>query len=174
MCEWGKSHRIDYQFGYCRLEDIKVLVVSDRPASLCRELEAHQATALSATAIDEILASLDRFEPDGLLVDLAILNDEEIQLLISRVELVKERWQKSITIVAAIPAKNAEERRRAFRLGFAVHVSTPVEVSEMVATLASLTARIQSFPQLIANLPIFFRGQIERYTKLKRRDAIAA
>jgi DNA-binding HxlR family transcriptional regulator len=48
MCEWGKSHRINYQFGYCQLEDLKVLVVSDRAASICRELEAHQATAIAA------------------------------------------------------------------------------------------------------------------------------
>jgi DNA-binding HxlR family transcriptional regulator len=142
MCEWGKSHLINYRFGYCGLENVKVLVVADEADSLCLELKAHQATAIAGTAIDEILALLDHFEPDALLVDLDVLNDEEVQLLINRTDLVGKRLKKSIAIVAVIPAINSDARRRTFCLGFALHLSKPVETSEMVATLASLTGKI--------------------------------
>lgn len=43
MCEWGKVHRVGYQFNYCRLENTKVLVVSPDATVLCTSLEERHA-----------------------------------------------------------------------------------------------------------------------------------
>ncbi|MBD0263704.1 MAG: helix-turn-helix transcriptional regulator [Tolypothrix sp. T3-bin4] len=142
MCEWGKVHRVGYQFGYCRLENMKVLVVSPDATVLCSSLEERHAIAIAAT-VQEISDLLNRVEPDAMLIDLTSLNDNEAHLLTTQVKLkpVEQKSRKSMAMVAIVRDNNSGERGRAFKMGFAVHIPKPVETIEMVSTLASLIGK---------------------------------
>jgi DNA-binding HxlR family transcriptional regulator/CheY-like chemotaxis protein len=143
MCEWGKVHRVGYQFNYCRLENTKVLVVSPDATALCTSLEERHAIAIAATNLQEIPDLLNRVQPDAMLIDLTFLNDNEADLLTTQVKLkqVEQKSRKSIAMVAIVPSNNSGERGRAFKMGFAVHIPKPVETIEMVSTLASLIGK---------------------------------
>ena len=143
MCEWGKVHRVGYQFSYCSLENMKVLVVSADATALCSSLEERHAMAIAATNLQEIPDLLNRVEPDAMLIDLTSLNDNEAHLLTTQVKLkqVDQKSRKSMAMVAIVRDNNSGERGRAFKMGFAVHIPKPIETIEMVSTLASLIGK---------------------------------
>ncbi len=138
MCSWGKQHKSDYQLGYCRLENVRVLVVSNDSASLCAVLQEYGTVVVAATSVKEALILLDGDCVDILLVDLALLNEENSQVLIGKIRQIERQMQKNIGMVAIVAMGDALERGRAFRMGFAVHLPSPVEVQEMVGTVTSL------------------------------------
>jgi DNA-binding HxlR family transcriptional regulator len=141
MCEWGKKHRVEYQFNYCRLENMKILVLSPDAKALCTNLEQRHAIAIALTTIDDMLNIINRVKPDAMLIDLACLNNDDTDLLTAQVKQIEENTRKSIAMIAIVPGNNSEERGRAFKMGFAVHIPKPVETIEMVSTLASLRAK---------------------------------
>jgi DNA-binding HxlR family transcriptional regulator/CheY-like chemotaxis protein len=139
MCEWGKVHRVGYQFNYCRLENTKILVVSHDATDICTSLEERLGIAIAVTNLHEIPDLLNRIQPDAILIDLTSLNDNEAQLLTSQVKL--KQVEQKMAMVAMVLSNNSEERGRAFKMGFAVHIPKPVETIEMVSTLASLIGK---------------------------------
>ncbi|NJL61059.1 MAG: response regulator [Methylacidiphilales bacterium] len=141
MCEWGKQHRVEYKFNYCRLENTKILVVSPDAAALCNNLEQLHAIAI-ATTIDDIINTINRVKPDAMLIDLTFLNHDETDVLTARIEQIELNNRKSIAMIAIVAANNSGERGRAFKMGFAVHIPKPVETIEMVSTLASLINKL--------------------------------
>jgi DNA-binding HxlR family transcriptional regulator/CheY-like chemotaxis protein len=139
MCEWGKVHRVGYQFSYCRLENTKVLVVSTDATALCTSLEERLGIAIAATDVQEIPDLLNRVQPDAMLIDLTSLNDNEAHFLTTQVKL--KQVEQKMAMVAIVLGNNSGERGRAFKMGFAVHIPKPVETIEMVSTLASLIGK---------------------------------
>jgi DNA-binding HxlR family transcriptional regulator/CheY-like chemotaxis protein len=139
MCEWGKVHRVGYQFSYCRLENTKILVVSHDATDICTNLEERLGIAIAVTNLHEIPDLLNRVQPDAMLIDLTSLNDNEAQLLMTQVKL--KQVEQKMAMVAIVLGNNSGERGRAFKMGFAVHIPKPVETIEMVSTLASLIGK---------------------------------
>ncbi len=134
MCEWGKNHRVGYQFNYCRLENMRILVLSPDAVALCNNLQQRHAIAIALTTIDELLNAINRVKPDVILIDLACLNND------TQIKQIQYNTP-TIAIIAIVPGNNSEERGRAFKMGFAVHIPKPVETIEMVSTLASLITK---------------------------------
>ncbi len=141
MCEWGKGHRVGYQFNYCRLENIRVLVLSPDATTLCTSIEEHHAVAMAVTTVQEIPDVLSQVDFDAMLIDFTFLNEDDVHFLTTQVKQVEENTRKSMIMVAIVPANNPEERARTYKMGFAVHIPKPVETIEMVSTLASLIAK---------------------------------
>ncbi|BAZ41470.1 transcriptional regulator, HxlR family protein [Calothrix sp. NIES-4101] len=141
MCEWGKKHRVEYQFNYCRLENMRILVLSPDATLLCRNLEERQAVAIALITINDMLDAINLVKPDAMLIDLAFINNDDTDLLTVQIKQIQENTPKSIPIIAIVSGNNSEERGRAFKMGFAVHIPKPVETIEMVSTLASLMAK---------------------------------
>ncbi|MBW4478918.1 MAG: winged helix-turn-helix transcriptional regulator [Tolypothrix brevis GSE-NOS-MK-07-07A] len=139
MCEWGKVHKVGYQFSYCRLENTKILVVSPDATDICTSLEERHAIAIAVTNIHEIPDLLNRVQPNAILIDLTSLNDNKAHLLMTQVKL--KQVEQKMAMVAMVLGNNSEERGRAFKMGFAVHIPKPVETIEMVSTLASLIGK---------------------------------
>jgi DNA-binding HxlR family transcriptional regulator len=156
MCEWGKHHKLNHQFGGCRLHNVRVLVVSET-RSLPLILEEYSATVVSATSVREMLTLLDGYYPDILLVDFSILDEANSQLLVAKIKQMQQQSTSAIpiaedsaivaaltsqfTMVATVPIDNYYERGRAFKMGFSVHLPSPIDNAEMIATLSSVTRR---------------------------------
>jgi signal transduction histidine kinase/CheY-like chemotaxis protein len=122
------------------LEGVKVLVVDDEPDALDviqRILESRHAQVTVASSVDRALATLTDFRFDVLLSDIGMPRRDGY-------ELISEVRKRGLsTPAAAVTAfARGEDRARALLCGFHAHLPKPVDASELLATVASLSGRL--------------------------------
>ncbi|QDL08592.1 hypothetical protein DP113_12370 [Brasilonema octagenarum UFV-E1] len=138
MCDWGKSHRSEYEFGYLRLKGLRILVVAAeaevryRLRTVLEERNVHVIAVTSANAALELLQD----PPQALVVDIGALG-EDSYTLIRQVRNLSD--QQGVKIPAIALTNNNLEGSRVIKEGFQVHLAQPFDPVELVATLASLT-----------------------------------
>jgi PAS domain S-box-containing protein len=129
-----------------KLDDVRVLVVEDDPDTLDMLgfiLDQCGAEVITADSTSEALKVMERWQPDVLISDLAMPDQDGYELI----EHVRSRGPDhggNIPAVALSAYTRAEDRIRALSAGFQMHVPKPVDPEELVAVVASLTGRIQS------------------------------
>jgi len=125
------------------LGGVLVLVVDDDEH--CRQiaaaqLEGHGATVLAASSAAEAFDLMQREHVDVLLADVAMPGEDGYSL-IRRVRAL-ERADVASTPAAALTAfARSEDRQRALRAGFQLHLTKPVDAESLVAAVASLSGR---------------------------------
>ena len=127
------------------LRGLKVLVVDDEPdardlvQAILVQAGAEVATADSAV---RALQRMDAFRPDVLLSDIE-MPEESGYTLIRRVrERPPERGGR-VPAAALTAYARLEDRTRALRSGFQMHVPKPLNPTELVTIVASLAGRLQ-------------------------------
>jgi hypothetical protein len=81
--------------------------------------------------------SLESWRPDVLLSDIGMPGEDGYELIRRVRELPPDRGGR--TPAAALTAfARGEDRRRALRAGFQMHLAKPVEIQELAAVVASL------------------------------------
>ncbi|HEY0338051.1 MAG TPA: PAS domain S-box protein [Burkholderiales bacterium] len=140
---------LSMDFEYADLSGIKVLVVDDEADArglierVLTECNAHVTTAISA---DEALTLMERETPDVLVSDIGMPGVDGYEFL-RRVRSMSHATAGRLPAIALTAFARSEDRTRALRAGFLVHVSKPVEPSELVATVASVAGRTGHPPQ---------------------------
>ncbi|MGB3207080.1 MAG: PAS domain-containing protein, partial [Crinalium sp.] len=124
------------------LDGIKVLVVDDE--SDARELvklvlESCNAQVITAACVQEALQVLQQEEMHILVSDIGMPEEDGYQLIGKVRKLNPERGGK-IPAVALTAYARAEDRKRALLSGYQMHVSKPIEPSELIAVVSSLTS----------------------------------
>lgn len=138
MCDWGKSHKSEYEFGYLRLKGLRILIVTAeadvryRLRTVLEERNVHVIAVASANAALELLQD----PPDALVVNIGA-SSEDSYALIRQVRNLSEQQGGKIPAIAL--TNNDLERSRVIKEGFQVHLAQPFDPVELVATLASLT-----------------------------------
>lgn len=125
------------------LSGIKVLIVDDEPDSrilLERVLTECKAQVLVAATAETALPAIERDRPDVLVSDIGMPGVDGYELL-RRVRALGEARGGKLPAIALTAFARSEDRTRALRAGFQVHVSKPVEPSELIATVASIVGR---------------------------------
>ena len=125
------------------LSGLKVLVVDDEADArevIKRVLTDCNAQVLTASSAEEALALIETERPQVLVSDIGMPEIDGYELLKRVRALGPERGGKIPAIVLTAFARS-EDRARALRAGFLMHVSKPVEPSELVASIASVTGR---------------------------------
>jgi PAS domain S-box-containing protein len=125
------------------LAGVRVLVVDDEADA--RELVKHvlaecDAEVFTAESADDALAIIERERPHVLVSDIGMPVVDGYELL-KRVRALGPALGGSLPAVALTAFARSEDRTRALRAGFLVHVSKPVEPAELVATVASVSGR---------------------------------
>jgi CheY-like chemotaxis protein len=123
------------------LSGLRVLVVDDEPDAreLLRQVLADcGAEVLTAGGAAEALALL-RERPQLLVSDIGMPDADGYELL-KQVRALGER----LPAIALTAFARSEDRTRALRAGFLVHVSKPVEPAELVATVAAVAGRTEA------------------------------
>jgi len=121
------------------LRGVRVLVVEDEPDAralvrrVLRECEAEVTTAASAA---EALELLRESRPHVLISDIGMPGEDGYEL-IRKLRTMGNGFGQ-IPAVALTAYARSEDRERALRAGYQVHVPKPVEPAELVATVASL------------------------------------
>jgi PAS domain S-box-containing protein len=131
------------EFRISDLTGIKVLVVDDEPDArnlIKRVLEECRAQVLSAGSADEAILLVEKERPDVLVSDIGMPDMDGYELL-RRVRALGPSRGGRVPAIALTAFARSEDRTRALRAGFLIHVAKPVEPSELVASVASVTGR---------------------------------
>ncbi|HET9314513.1 MAG TPA: response regulator, partial [Vicinamibacteria bacterium] len=129
--------------GMPRLDDIRVLVVEDDDdarALLEKVLSGQGATVHTTSTATAGLAVLDQHRIDVLLSDIEMPGMDGYHL-IREVRSRPVAQGRDVPAAALSAYARTEDRLRALRAGFQLHLAKPVQPSELVTVVASLAAR---------------------------------
>jgi PAS domain S-box-containing protein len=124
------------------LSDVRVLAVDDDAdaLTLVREiLETAGAQVFTAASAPAALAVLEEQWPDVLISDLGMPGMDGFELIQRVRTLTNEK--KHIPAAALTAYARSEDRARALRTGFEMHLAKPIDPSELIAAVVSLARR---------------------------------
>jgi CheY-like chemotaxis protein len=98
------------------------------------------AEVLTAGCASDALLLMESEKPNVLVSDIGMPDIDGYELL-KRVRTLEQSRGGRIPAIALTAFARSEDRTRALRAGFLVHISKPVEPSELVATVASVAGR---------------------------------
>jgi CheY-like chemotaxis protein/two-component sensor histidine kinase len=131
------------------LDGLRVLIVDDEEDArflIRRVLEGCGALVSDVASASEGLVAMGVFRPDVLVSDIG-MPDVDGYEFIARVRALGETGGGKIPAVALTAFARSEDRTRALLAGYLVHVSKPVEPSELIATVASAAGRTGNGPR---------------------------
>ena len=128
------------------LTGLRLLLVEDEEDT--REmlrilLEGHGAQLRTAASAAEAFQCLREWKPDLLVSDIGLPGENGYELL-QRIRALPAEEGGLIPAVALTAYARPEDRARALRAGFDLHVPKPVEAPELLAVLAAATERVRS------------------------------
>jgi signal transduction histidine kinase/CheY-like chemotaxis protein len=125
------------------LQGIKVLAIDDEADArhlLKTVLEQCGAVVRTCASAAEVFAALEEYEPDILVSDIG-MPEEDGYSLMKRVRALEATRGGRIPAVALTAYARVEDRLLALRAGYSMHVPKPVEPAELAVVIASLTRR---------------------------------
>ena len=137
-----------------RLDGLTILIVDDEPDTrelLKTGLENCGALVTVASSSAEALEAIQTELPDVLISDIGMPGEDGYDLIRRLRSLPPERGGK-IPAIALTAYARVEDRMKALRSGYQMHVPKPVELAELVAVAASLVNRRYWNPS--ENLPL--------------------
>ena len=133
-----------------RLDGISVLVVDDERDArrlMKRFLEIRGANVITAASVDEALEALQGEVPDVILSDIGMPEQDGYDFIRKVRHLPSECGGE--TPAAAVTAfARSDDRTRALRSGFQMHLAKPVDPMELLAAVASLAGRTPDSPDI--------------------------
>ncbi len=126
------------------LAGLRVLLVEDDEDSrrlLAMMLKRHGAEVTSTSSSPEALNSFDQVLPDVVISDIGIPDEDGYQLINNVRSLPVDRGGLTPAIALTGYATN-RDRERALAAGYQLHIAKPVEPSELVAAIVSLTTPV--------------------------------
>ena len=122
------------------LDGVKVLVIDDEEDSvdtITRILERHGAEVRGAYSMEEGLREFTNFTPSVVLSDIGMPEHDGYELI---ARLRKLPGGRIVPAVALTALARSEDRTRALRAGFQLHVAKPVDFNELIAVVQNLAA----------------------------------
>jgi CheY-like chemotaxis protein len=125
------------------------VVDDDRDAlSLVVEvLEAAGARVTAANSAAEALASLDAEVPDVVVADLGMPHVNGFEF-IDRVRRHDNPRVRELPAAALTAYARSDDRMKALRAGFHIHLAKPIDPAELVTTVAALAKRFPARPEV--------------------------
>ena len=127
------------------LRGIRVLAVDDERDALSlvsEALEAAGARVRAADSAEEALTQLEAEVPDVLVADLGMPGIDGLQF-IQRVRAHENPSLRAVPAAALTAYARSDDRMKALRAGFHIHLSKPIDPAELVTTIAALAKRFQ-------------------------------
>jgi PAS domain S-box-containing protein len=130
--------------GSARLNGLHVLAVDDEPDALAlvaEVLEAVGARVTAARSAEDALAKLTPEAPDVVVTDLGMPHLDGFAF-IERLRRHGDPRVREIPAAALTAYARSEDRTKALRAGFQIHLAKPIDPAELVATVAALAKRV--------------------------------
>jgi PAS domain S-box-containing protein len=131
------------EFSVPDLAGVHVLAVDDDPdaLALAREIiESAGAEVVTATSAADAMTKLECYNPDVLLADLGMPQMDGFEL-IERVRQSGDARIKHVPALALTAYARSEDRTKALRSGFQLHLSKPIQPGELMAAIGALSGR---------------------------------
>jgi len=125
------------------LRGIRVLAVDDDADALGMVREILQATGadvVTARSADEALAVLEGEQADVLVADLGLPRVDGFEML-ARIRASAQPGVRSIPAAALTAYARSEDRAKALRAGFQLHLAKPIDPEALMAAVATLAKR---------------------------------
>jgi PAS domain S-box-containing protein len=125
------------------LTGVRVLAIDDEEDALTLMREILEAAGATVTTLGTPVGAIERIEaarPDVLVVDLGMPEIDGFSL-IARIRSSPNSAVRDVPAVALTAFARAEDRTKALRSGFEMHLSKPVDPAELVASIATLARR---------------------------------
>jgi PAS domain S-box-containing protein len=138
-----------FAYSSFNLAGVTVLVVDDEPdarALIERLLSACKANVLTAGSAAEGLIEMRRSRPDVLVSDIGMPEVDGYELM-RQIRTLPENEGGRTPAIALTAFARSEDRTRAMIAGYNVHISKPIEPSELVATVGNLAGRAGSLAE---------------------------
>ena len=122
------------------LHDVSVLVVDDETdtrEAMAFGLGRHGARVTTASSASEALGALARERPQVLVADIGMAGEDGYALL-QKVRALPSERGGATPALALTGYATEQDRVKAFRAGFQMHVSKPVTSAELAVAVASL------------------------------------
>jgi PAS domain S-box-containing protein len=132
------------------LNGVHVLAVDDEKdsASLVAEvLESTGARVTTAHSVEEALERIEAEVPHVVVADLGMPHLDGFDL-IERIRRHRDAAVREIPAAALTAFARSEDRVKALRSGFQIHLAKPIDPAELVTTVASLAKRFLSPPDV--------------------------
>ena len=127
------------------LNDLRVLIVDDEAETLdflSTVLGSCGAEVTAVTSAAAALRSIKERQPDVLISDIGMPGEDGYALIRKVRRLGRERGGR-IPAIALTAYAREEDRLKAFRAGYQMHLAKPVEPSDLTAVVASFAGRTQ-------------------------------
>jgi PAS domain S-box-containing protein len=131
------------------LEGVRVLIVDDNQDTLnmlAAHLADHNAEVETATSVAEALELLRSYQPQVLVSDVAMPNEDGYSL-ISRIRESEAGKENPLPAIALTALARVEDRARALSAGFNMFVPKPFEPAELVAAISHLAQNEDPAPR---------------------------
>jgi PAS domain S-box-containing protein len=138
-----QTPRVEQHISVPQLQGVRILAVDDDhdALALVREiLEATGADVVTADSVQQALDVLQGMTPDVLLADLGMPHLSGFDL-IDRVRRSERQAIREIPAAALTAYARSEDRTKALRSGFQLHLAKPVDPGELMAAMAALAKR---------------------------------
>jgi CheY-like chemotaxis protein len=126
------------------LQGIHVLAIDDEPDALrlvCEVLEAVGARLTTAQSADEALEKLVTQVPDVVVADLGMPHVDGFGF-INRLRHHADPRVREVPAAALTAYARSEDRMKALRAGFQIHLAKPIDPAELITTIAALAKRV--------------------------------
>jgi CheY-like chemotaxis protein len=126
------------------LSGIHVLTVDDEPDALMlvsEILEAAGARVTTAPSAEQALEKLTAETPDVIVADLGMPRMDGFAF-INRLRGHDNASVREVPAAALTAYARSEDRMKALKAGFQIHLAKPIDPAELVTTIASLARRI--------------------------------
>ncbi len=146
-----RAHTVIAQFGQsvlslADLRGVRVLLVDDDVDALAMAkdvLTTAGATAVIASSADGAIVALDREPFDVAILDIGMPDVDGYELL-HRIRLRPAERQGTIPAVALTAYARSADRTRSLQAGFQMHLSKPVEATELAAAVLTLAGNLKN------------------------------
>lgn len=108
-------------------------------------LRSSAADVVSAGSATDALIAMDRFQPDVLLSDIAMPEQDGYSLL-AQVRSLRLEDGAEVPAIALTAFARPEDRARALAAGFQAHLAKPVEQRELLAAIVGVVASAHRDP----------------------------
>jgi PAS domain S-box-containing protein len=138
----ARASRFGVEDTHARLSGVRVLIVDDDDDArrlTKRVLSDYGAEPHVAEGVDQALTALDEFEPHVLVSDLGMPTQDGFHL-IREVRARGYTFQR-LPAIALTAFARSEDRQKALRAGFQLHLVKPVDAAELSAAIAALIGR---------------------------------
>ena len=140
-----RTERLSPLTGLADLTGVRVMAIDDEKdaLSLLRiVLEAAGATVTTLSSALEAMEQVAAVKPHVLVVDLGMPKMDGFAL-IAQLRESPDLQMRDVPAIALTAFARSEDRTRALRSGFEMHLAKPVEPGELVASVATLVKRLR-------------------------------